>query len=388
MKRYFYISSLLLSLVLPVAANAADADQVNDFLNLNAVAAMDQLPDALAQIQPDQAPCQNTASSRAPVRIADRAPAYILYSEGDRPSVHVLVGGSASDGQTPYAYQVVYETPISKHNAIGVDYINYGHTQDHDDGYAIEFIRRWAAKHGKVEFEVGAGGEITFNTEPRGTSSTDVHGAAAVGHAAVIYNVSKNGFLEARVDETVTGVPYKSTSFLVGGGVYLARPESDYRFESDGSSGTQAYSKNDYFIATGRSIVNDLHSETGQALQAGYKRDIWGPFGVTVSYLNSGDSDKSQSQGVAIEPTATAYLGSRGQIEASVAAGPDFEKYVGSSGIGTGTMISFDLGYRFENGFGVHFNPNREFIANDPAKSHFDKDVIMVRFDYKPKLHD
>jgi hypothetical protein len=293
------------------------------------------------------------------------------------PELHLLVGGrglpggTRANGQETVAIQVSYLQEIFDSLAAELTYRNEGHIEaNHRDGVGALFWGRFRPLHDRVVVGFGIGPEMYFNTERANNRDgyVDAHGFTLLGGAAVQVDVVKGVFVETRLHRTLATSSFASRSLLSGVGFRLPATHPAHA-----EAGTKTRSS--LFVSGGQSIVNSFHSEEGQAFAVQYEREVKGPYGIMMSYVNEGDARGFERSGIAIQPTVRREFLEDGRLALRLAAGPYFNTQAREerSSSRTAVLFSASANVRFTQHHGLYVSGNRVFTTNDK-----DADILLI----------
>jgi hypothetical protein len=281
-------------------------------------------------------------------------------------------------------YGISYRRTFAPHFAASLAYLNDAHFPGHHrDGVAAEGWLPIVPLSSRFTFSLGAGSFYYYDTVFAQNSAgyANAHGWAWLVSANTTIQPWTSGrwshlFLEARIDYTAPSKSIETTSFGIGIGY---RGLSD--IHNPEAEGAADVTQNDIVASYWKTVTNSFDSEahTARAEAIDYRRHIWEEVGVSVGWINEGDTRLVRRNGVTaegwLEPTFNSGLW-------SIGAGFGFysavDKYRPAPGRHVSDVVSLTLSARPIRNFEVRLLWHR--IVTDYNR---DADILLWGLGYR-----
>lgn len=296
--------------------------------------------------------------------------------------ISVMAGATRTDDNlgSSYSWQFDYRQRLFSNLGASLGYVNEGHLTDHHrDGIAPQFwavTPRWRER---LEFALGAGPYIYFDTQPTDSPPwfRNRHGVGEIYTGSLTLLAGTHWY--ARANFSIIHAPgdIDTRTLVIGGGYRL-----DDLFSRAGAAFTESATAaglplNEVNAFAGQTVVNGNSSGKSSTFGAEYRRDVAGPFEVSLAWLNEAVGLGARHNGLLIEAwLVTPAFDPRFSI--GVGAGPDIslQSYLTEDGREAGTvtgMVSISVAWRFSRDLGVRLAWHRSVTADDQ-----DRDVVTA----------
>jgi putative salt-induced outer membrane protein YdiY len=274
-----------------------------------------------------------------------------------------IINDSSSSSERSASVMLEYSQKIQGLFFFSAAYLNEGHFNGHHrDGFTVQGWIRTTDISNKLSLGLGIGPYLYFDTRFR---SDDDHGLGAIASLDAQWSLSDRWYLDIRTSYVVAP-QMRTMPILFGVG---------YKFDS--LSTGRSSDKNEFNIFIGDSIVNNSGEKAGFAKGVEYRRKLLDHMDLTVSYLNEGNNERVQRQGIATQLWATQKVSDR--IDVGIGGGlyEAHDKYRDST-LDTNGIITMTGSYRLYDNWFARVSWGR--IVSNYDK---DSDLILVGLGYK-----
>jgi len=291
---------------------------------------------------------------------------------------------TASDYKS-YSWQLEYNEGLSENFEGSFTYLNEGHlSENHRDGYGIQFRARTAILDRHLSIAAGAGPYLYFNTTPGGNAGAklDRHGIALLSSLTATWHFDGGFLLQARVNGVTSTNSIDTFTALIGIGWQLDSPQTA-KAAPQSPEQPDIRAKNEITLFFGQSNVFNNGKSHSFSAAAEYRRELLRYVKWSASLLYEGENDLIRRRGFATQLWASkSFFNER--LSLGVGAGP-YLAFDGSHSTEKGgrevhvfPIMTMSAAYRFYPPWGIRFSWNRVLTDYDR-----DSDIWLGGISYR-----
>ena len=311
----------------------------------------------------------------------------LLLGVANAQELSLFAGGveqsGSKDKSTAWAFE--YQHPLHENITASLSWLNEGHLPEHHrDGLSFQIWGRTNVLDRRLSLAVGLGPYYYFDTSTpsSGGDYTNAHGFGAVGSLAATYYTDSRWLYQLRFNRIVVRNGIDTSAVMLGIG-YQLKPVPNRGLQASVPSQLEKTTTNEVSASFGSTIVNSYHSEHASAWALEYRRGLGRYVDVTVGYLNEGDTDLVQRQGVAAQIWGVREFLASNRLVLGVGVGPylaiDKKRTPGESDDWKlSWMLSTMATYRIDGKWNIRASWNRVGTNYDR-----DTDVILLGVGYR-----